>query len=221
MIDLHTHSLLSDGDLIPAELVQRSKQRGYKALAITDHADESNLEQVVIALRRFVRGLPADPAITVLAGVELTHLYPEQIARLVKKARKLGAELVVVHGETIVEPVAPGTNLAGIQAGADIIAHPGLITPEACALAAKKAVLLELTTRSGHSLANGWVAKLAARHGASLVLNTDSHSPSDLTPWEEAKKIAQAAGLSGPEIDQLKKNARSLVLDKLAERKRR
>jgi histidinol phosphatase-like PHP family hydrolase len=219
MIDLHTHSIHSDGDLIPAELVQRAKHCGYKAMAITDHADESGLEQVVSALRRFVLSLPPDPEITVLAGVELTHLYPEQIARLVKKARKLGAEIVVVHGETLVEPVPAGTNLAAIQAGADIIAHPGLLTPEACALAAKKGVFLEITTRAGHSLANGWVAKLAARHGASLVLNTDSHSPSDLTSWDEAKKIAQGAGLSGPEIDQLLKNSRGLVLDKLSERK--
>lgn len=219
MIDLHTHSIHSDGDLVPAELVQRAKQRGYKALAITDHADESNLEAVVDSLTRFVLGLPSDPEIAVLAGVELTHLYPEQIARLVKKARKLGAEIVVVHGETIVEPVPAGTNRAGIEAGADILAHPGLIKPEQVKLAAQKGVHLEITTRAGHSYANGWVASLAARLGAKLVLNTDSHSPSDLTSWEDARKIAQGAGLSDAEIDQLLKNSRSLVLDRLSERK--
>jgi len=220
MIDLHTHSIHSDGDLIPAELVQRAKERGYKALAITDHADESNLEQVVAALKGFVLGLPADPGITVLAGVELTHLYPEQISKLVKKARKLGAEIVVIHGETLVEPVPAETNRAGIEAGADIIAHPGLIKPEEVKLAAAKGVCLEISTRAGHSLSNGWVAGLAMRAGARLVLNTDSHSPSDLTAWEYAKKIAQGAGLSFSEIDQLLKNSRSLVLDKVSERKR-
>lgn len=220
MIDLHTHSIHSDGALIPAELVQRAKQRGYLALAITDHADESNLEQVVSSLRRFTRGLPKDHDIIVIQGVELTHLYPEQIPKMVKRARKLGAELVVIHGETIVEPVPAGTNEAGIMAGADIIAHPGLIAPELVKLAAEKGVFLEITTRQGHSLSNGWVAGLARKFGARLVLNTDTHSPADLTSWEQGKRIAQGAGLLPGELDQLLKNSQSLVQEVLLRRKK-
>jgi len=37
MIDLHTHSLFSDGELIPSELVSRAAAAGYRAIAITDH----------------------------------------------------------------------------------------------------------------------------------------------------------------------------------------
>jgi putative hydrolase len=220
MIDLHTHTIHSDGDLIPAELVQRAKHFGYRALAITDHADESNLEQVISSLKRFVRGLPKDKQITVLHGVELTHLYPVQIEKLVKRARRLGAEIIVIHGETIVEPVPKGTNEAGILAGADIIAHPGLIAPELVKLAAKKGVFLEITTRNGHSLSNGWVAALARKFGAKLVLNTDTHSPENLTAWENAQEIAQAAGLSDQEITQMRKNSEALVSKVLSARKK-
>jgi len=218
MIDLHTHSIHSDGVLIPAELVQRAKKRGYTALAITDHADASNLESVIGALKNFVTTLPDDPQITVLFGVELTHLYPEQIGGMVKKARKLGAEIVVIHGETIVEPVPAGTNRVGIEAGADILAHPGLIKPEDVELAARKKVMLEITTRSGHSLTNGWVVGLARKFNAAMVLNTDSHEPEDLTPWDEAIRIAQGAGLGTNEVESLLENSRALVLKKIARR---
>jgi len=219
MIDLHTHSLLSDGVLLPAELVQQAKKLGYQALAITDHCDASNLEEIMQKLKRFIKSLPKDPDIEVLFGVELTHLYPEQIPKMVRKARRLGAELVVVHGETLVEPVPPGTNRRAIEAGADILAHPGLITPELVRLASKKGVMLEITTRRGHCYTNGWVVQLAREYNAPLVLNTDAHLPEDLVDWESAKKIAQGAGLLAEEIEQLLKNSRVLVKRGLGRRK--
>ncbi|HVO39844.1 MAG TPA: PHP domain-containing protein, partial [Spirochaetia bacterium] len=55
MIDLHTHTFLSDGELGPAELVRRAEQIGYRALGITDHADASNLDDIISALVRFAR----------------------------------------------------------------------------------------------------------------------------------------------------------------------
>ncbi len=36
-VDLHSHSNASDGELSPAELVQRARQRGVSLLALTDH----------------------------------------------------------------------------------------------------------------------------------------------------------------------------------------
>ena len=54
------------------------------------------------------------------------------IAPLSCRARALGAQIVLVHGETIVEPVPPGTNHQAIEAGVDILAHPGLISGGGC-----------------------------------------------------------------------------------------
>ena len=44
MIDLHTHSILSDGELLPSELARRAQVEGYRIIGISDHADPSNLD---------------------------------------------------------------------------------------------------------------------------------------------------------------------------------
>ena len=55
MIDLHTHTFASDGVLCPAELARRAEAAGLAAIAITDHADASNLERLVRETVTFVR----------------------------------------------------------------------------------------------------------------------------------------------------------------------
>jgi histidinol phosphatase-like PHP family hydrolase len=211
MIDLHTHSLFSDGDLLPSELVRRAKVKGYRALAITDHGDASNLDWIIPRIVQVTRDLSTAWSICVVAGIELTHVPPASIAKLTSEARRLGAELVVVHGETLVEPVAPGTNRAALEAGVDFLAHPGLLTEQEAALAATRDVFLEITTRRGHSLSNGHVLKMARKAGAPLVLNTDSHSPGDLTPREMAIRIAIGAGMADDETETLFANGERLL----------
>jgi histidinol phosphatase-like PHP family hydrolase len=110
-----------------------------------------------------------------------------------------------------VEPVPKGTNRAAIEARADILAHPGLITEAEIQLAKKNGVLLEITARRGHSLANGHVARMAMKCGARLVYNTDSHAPGDFTPWETALRIIRGAGLSDRDAARMQENARDLV----------
>jgi putative hydrolase len=214
IIDLHTHTFFSDGALIPSELVQRVGVAGYGAIAITDHADSSNLDHLVPSMVRVAEDLNRTQPVTVIPGVELTHVPPDLIASLVKRARDLGAKVVVIHGETIVEPVAPGTNRAGLDAGADIIAHPGLLGLEEARVAAQKGIFLEITARKGHSLTNGHVARLALETGASLVLNSDGHAPGDFLTEALAPKIVQGAGLPPDAFAGLQSNAR-LLLDRL------
>ncbi|MBI3399231.1 MAG: histidinol phosphate phosphatase domain-containing protein [Deltaproteobacteria bacterium] len=209
MIDLHTHSLLSDGELLPSELIRRAEAMGYKGIAITDHSDASNIdfviERIVVVCKELKSGIPIIP------GVELTHIPPPQIQEMVRKARGLGAKLVVVHGETQVEPVSPGTNRAAISAGVDILAHPGLITEEEVKFAVERSVHLELTARKGHSLANGHVGRLAKKFGANMVLNTDTHSSSDLITDEMAIKIVIGAGLAEDDFKNIYKNAEKIL----------
>ncbi|MGE4578587.1 MAG: histidinol phosphate phosphatase domain-containing protein [Desulfuromonadales bacterium] len=211
MIDLHTHSIYSDGELIPAELTRRAAVVGYRALAITDHGDFSNLDLIIPRLVRVAADLGKAWGFTVLAGIELTHVPPPMILAAVQEARRLGAQIVVCHGETIVEPVASGTNRAALEADVDILAHPGLITAEEAALAARRGICLEITTRKGHSLTNGHVARMALEHGGRLVVNTDSHAPGDLTPLAMARKIALGAGLSEEQFEQTRRNSDHLV----------
>jgi len=211
MIDLHTHSLFSDGELIPSELVRRLEYLGYSAVAITDHNDSSTLDFIVPRIVRVAKDLNSSQSVKVIPGVELTHIPPKLIGSLVNKARELGAELIVIHGESIVEPVAPGTNRAGLEAGADILAHPGLITKEEVKLAAEKGIFLEISARAGHSFTNGHVARLANEVGASLVLNSDAHAPRDLITEDFACKVVEGAGLSSDSLSTLLSNARLLL----------
>ncbi|GAB4534862.1 MAG: histidinol phosphate phosphatase domain-containing protein [Thermodesulfovibrionia bacterium] len=196
---------------MPIELIRRAYIIGYEAIAITDHVDTSNIDFVIPRIIEVSKGITDDLQITVIAGAEITHVPPKMIGVLVKKARELGAEIVVVHGETIVEPVAPGTNRAAIDAGADILAHPGLISREDVLKARDNGVALEISSRKGHSLSNGHVARIAMDEGARLVINTDTHTPDDLITTFKAKTILRASGIPEKMIEEIFENSRRIV----------
>ncbi len=200
--ELHTHSFFSDGELLPSELIRRASVRGCIAIAITDHADASNLERIVSELVRLARDQSDSLPIPLIPGVEITHVPPSAIPRLARRAKELGAGIVVVHGETLLEPVPPGTNRAAVECpDVDILAHPGFITVEEAALAARNGVFLEISARKGHCLTNGHVVKVARLAGAKLVVNSDAHSSGDLLDPELARKVAMGAGLEGEELE--------------------
>ncbi len=206
MFDLHCHSIFSDGELLPSELVRRVEVMGYQAVCITDHADESNFEFIITQMRKVLGPINATSKTRLLCGIELTHVHPDRIGSLTDKARQCGADIVVCHGETIVEPVAPGTNRAAIEAAVDILAHPGFITMEEASLARKKGVRLELSGRKGHSLTNGHVLKVARESGASVVINSDGHAPGDFMTPERARHVGMGAGLDAEEVETIYKD---------------
>ena len=211
MIDLHTHSIFSDGVLVPSELARRAEAIGIKAIAITDHADASNLDFIIPRIVAVSEVLNQACRIRIVPGIELTHIPPSQIVALADRARFLGAKVIVAHGETIVEPVLPGTNRSALGADIDVLAHPGLISEEEVAMAVDRGIFLEITARKGHSLTNGHVAKLAKKLGARLVLNTDGHEPSDLITDEQARRIVLGAGLEESDFERMQANAESLL----------
>ncbi|MBM4054288.1 MAG: histidinol phosphate phosphatase domain-containing protein [Planctomycetes bacterium] len=211
MIDLHTHTLFSDGELLPSELIRRCEIKGFRGLAITDHADYSNIDIVIPNVLKACKEITSIARIKVRVGVELTHLRPEHIKAMVQRARELGAHIVLVHGETITEPVIPGTNRAAIEAGADVLTHPGLISEDDVKLAKERGVRLEISGRKGHSYANGHVAKIAKKVGAKLVMGSDSHSPGDLLDRSYAELIIKAAGLDDDDVKKIFKEAETLI----------
>lgn len=207
MLDLHHHSLLSDGALIPAELVRRVDVMDYRFIAITDHIGPSNLIPVAEAVIRAAEQLNPHLSVTVIPGVELTHVPPGLIKPLADQARSLGIKWVVVHGETPVEPVAPGTNQAALEAKVDLLAHPGLIDESQVALARENNVFLELSSKKGHCLTNGRTAALALRAGTGLLVNSDGHEPGDILTDRLSRTIALGSGLTEAQADELRRRA--------------
>jgi len=201
-IDFHIHSIFSDGMLLPAAIAREAEVKGHCAIAISDHVDASNLEEVLAALTKFVKKQGKTLPITVLPGVELSYLRPDLIKDYAKQARKLGAKIIIVHGQSPVEPVIPGTNIESVKLKGlvDILAHPGnTLTEEEAQLAKENGIFLELSTRRGHKEGNRHVAKMAMKTGAKLLVNTDSHNETDMITQEQAYQVALDAGLTEEE----------------------
>jgi putative hydrolase len=216
--DFHTHSTLSDGDLSPVELVRRAKVLGYVGMAITDHAGVGSLERFAYELAADCRLARELWEIDVYPGVELTHIPAQSVDECARKARESGAAIVVVHGETVVEPVEPGTNLAAIGSPyVDVLGHPGLITREEATLAAERGVFLELSARRTHCVANGHVARLAKEVGAKLILDSDQHDLDFLTT-ERQRYVALGAGLAEEDLEDVLVNNPRELLERIRQR---
>ncbi|HEX2950111.1 MAG TPA: histidinol phosphate phosphatase domain-containing protein [Armatimonadota bacterium] len=202
LADFHTHSFLSDGELLPAELIRRAQVNGYTLLGISDHASASNLEILISSVRREVELFHRYvDDIRVLIGVELTHIPPASIPELARQAKTLGAQYVVVHGESPVEPVAPGTNAAAVRCDdVDILAHPGLLRMEDAIEAAQRGIFVEISSRGGHSLGNGRVVSVGRQAGVKFLINSDSHAPDDLHTPDFVQTVGFGAGLSAEEF---------------------
>lgn len=211
MIDFHTHTIFSDGELIPSELVRRALVKGYEAIALTDHVDSSNIDFVLPRIVKIANQLNKYWDIKVLPGVEISHVPLQDMLRLITFARKNGAKIVVVHGETEMEPVLPGTNKKAIECGADILAHPGSLSEDDAAMAARRGVYVEITTRKNHRDTNADVIKMARRAGTKLVLNTDTHNENDLITDAFALSFLKKLRLTKDEIKRIFANSRELL----------
>lgn len=194
--DFHTHTCLSDGTLSPLELIRRAAETGYRGIAVTDHVGPGSLERVIREIVEDCAMARRDWDIVAIPGVELTHVPAHAIGGVAKQAKELGAQIVVVHGETIAEPVEKGTNLAAVKSpDVDILAHPGLLAPDEAKLAAANGVYVEISARKGHCLTNGHVAQLALATGIKLILNSDAHDSPDLLTPAFATAVLRGSGL--------------------------
>ncbi|HXY46395.1 MAG TPA: histidinol phosphate phosphatase domain-containing protein [Thermoplasmata archaeon] len=193
--DFHSHSYLTDGESSPIDMWLEAQELEHRALALTDHLGPEDPRPLLDRLHQEAKVLESTRFVPIV-GVELTKIPPRRIADQARAARKAGAEIVIVHGETIVEHVPAGTNHAAIDCGlVDVLAHPGLLDPKDAELARAQSVVLEISGRDGHSLANGHVVRLALEVGAELVVDSDAHDPEHLIPLEHARRIAQGAGV--------------------------
>lgn len=211
--DFHTHTLLSDGELHPLEHIRTAHVAGHAAVALTDHVGLTDAERVVLPLVRECAAAESEWKVRALPGVEITHVPPRRIAAVAKACRKLGARIVVVHGETVSEPVLRGTNAAAVAcADVDVLAHPGLLSEKDARTAKLNGIFLELSGKRTHAVANGHVARVAERAGAALVLNGDVHGPDQFVSDAWAQTLVQGAGVPKPAWETvLRKNPKALL----------
>ncbi|MBF0205903.1 MAG: histidinol phosphate phosphatase domain-containing protein [Oligoflexia bacterium] len=217
IIDLHTHTNFSDGALSIEQHLELAGARGYDYIAVTDHVTAELIPQILPLIidgcRRFNQN--THHKLRALPGVELTHLPAEEIPAAVTLARKLGAKIVGVHGETIIDEIIVGTNHYAIVGGADFLAHPGILSEEDARLAAEKGIFLEITSRKGHSLTNGRVAKLAIQYAAPILINSDAHRGFDLYDEVRYNKVAIGSGLTSEHVREILERALRLVQSRL------
>ncbi len=216
VIDFHTHTFLSDGYLNPSAAIYYAWQLGYKAIGLTDHVDAGNWEPVLEQTLRACEDANRNWEVVAFPGVEITHAPAESIPEIAEKARRFGAKIIVVHGETPVELVPAGTNHAALNSDVDILAHPGFISDEDVRLAAERGIFLEISARRGHSLTNGLVAQKALKFGARMLINSDAHTISDYLSDEMVKKVGLGAGLTETQFRAILKNAEDLLQKALA-----
>jgi histidinol phosphatase-like PHP family hydrolase len=220
VFDFHTHTFLSDGVLSPMEQARRAVVNGYRTLALTDHMGVGGVDRLLDTLRRDREIIERHWPIQVIVGVELTHVPAEAIHEAAAYARSEGAEIVVVHGETPVEPVPEGTNHASISCGlVDVLAHPGFLTEDDAKLAVEHDVFIEITARRGHSLTNGHVARLARKAGARMIVNSDAHEPSDLLKPDFQRAVALGAGIPADLLDEILIGNPTRLLDRVLSRR--
>lgn len=200
MIDLHTHTFHTDGELGPEELLRRAEEVGVEGLAITDHVDSVTLPNILDLYRSRWSQLREVAPFPVVLGCELTHVMPDSVDSLAQQAHEAGASLVLVHGESPVEPVRSGTNEAAASSDyVDILAHPGILEPGVAEQAAENNVALELSGRPGHAFGNGHVGRIGQEVGVDLTFSTDAHAPDDLMTPGQAEEVIRGAGVENPQ----------------------
>lgn len=216
LYDFHTHSFASDGSLSRVELIRRAHDSGYGAIAITDHVADGDLEQLIKATIADCQLASQYMDIIAIPGVELTHVPPKSIDYLAKKSKELGAKIVIVHGETMVEPVISGTNSASVKSSyVDILAHPGLISEEDARVAKKNGIFVELSLRKGHCITNGYIANISTKVEADIIVNTDAHEPNELLTEESATYCMLGAGLDRSKVGKILTDNPKKLLSKL------
>jgi putative hydrolase len=214
--DFHTHTFNSDGQLSPVELIRYAHVRGYKMIGIADHVGLGNLEQTLRVVIRDCALCESHWDIQAIPGAELTHVPAAAIPEAARLAKELGARFVIVHGETIAEPVEPGTNYAAVTSPhVDILAHPGFITLEEAHLSVQNGKFLEISARKNHSLTNGHVLKIGRLAGARFLVDSDAHEGGDLLTDTFARNVALGAGFDEDELEQVLLHNPQALLNRL------
>jgi len=194
--DVHTHTNWSDGGNTIAEMVAGAAEFGHDYLAVTDHAtgpgmvggvgvsDERLREQIAE-----VESVAADADIDVFTGVEANIGADGSVS----VADDLLAELDVVVASPHAALDGDGTDrlvAAAQHPDVNVIGHPtgrylnrreglDIDVERVASVAADNDTALEINANPARLDLGGGAVKQAIEAGATIVINTDAHSPGD------------------------------------------
>jgi predicted metal-dependent phosphoesterase TrpH len=130
MIDLHTHSNISDGLLTPAELVEHAANSGVRVLALTDHDDIGGLAEA--------RQIAEQHGLRLINGVEISVTWKKRTLHIVglninpdDEALKTALSSVRLSRIERARQMALGLEKSGIQGsfeGASAYAQQSILT---------------------------------------------------------------------------------------------
>lgn len=215
--ELHSHTNFSDGRASIEEMLNRARELN-SAIAITDHfiGDEffinkilypniSSLDKFLNHINKSIRKFKTDDLIF---GIEITRVNPKRIHKIAKAAKEHNL-IVIVHGETEIDKVPPGTNTTALDCEyVDILAHPGHLSEEDALKAKENNVFIEINAR--HKSENPKIVRICKKFNLKMVINTDAHSVEELVDYNGAKKIGMDAGLSEDEVLKANENAKEI-----------
>lgn len=181
MIDLHTHSTVSDGSDSPTQVVEKAAGAGVTALALTDHDSVGGLAEAATAA--------ADAGIEVIPGTELSVNWPS------------GAmHLVVLFLSPVPGPLQ--NRLAEMRAGRET--RNGLILEKLAALGLPVPLEEVLAHGRGESIgrphigavmmSRGYVATMAEAFDLYLGFGRPAYAPRWRLDPEEAIELALQSG---------------------------
>src|ERR687891_219436 len=217
--DLHCHTTLSDGHNTLAEMAEAARARGYSYLAVTDHsashgfgndvqpdALRARIEEVR-ELDRRIRGLK------LLAGSEVNVLPDGSLDYEDELLHELDWVIASVHTsfrmrpERMTERVLaaidhPLVDCIGHLSGRMILRRrPYEIDVERIAeAAARTGTMLEINGNPNRRDLSEHHARLAARFGATIVVNTDAHRVATLENMRYGVATARRAWLTAEQV---------------------
>ncbi|SEH38932.1 DNA polymerase (family 10) [Halopenitus malekzadehii] len=196
--DLHTHTDWSDGDASIEGMVAAAADRGYDYHAITDHAtgpgvfgntglDPANLADQAAA----VDAVRKEASIPVFHGVEANITADGELATDDDTLADLDIVVASPHAalgtsddatDRLVRAIEhPAVDVLGHPTGRMINSREGLTVDfeRLATVAAREDVAIEVNANPARLDANGEAVHAAIDAGATIVINTDAHTPGE------------------------------------------
>lgn len=218
--ELHTHTTASDGTWSIEQLALAAAERGFHAVAVTDHSKgqvqangltEDRLEKHIVAVRKVAEKLK--DRITVLAGSEVDILVDGRLDYADSLLKELDVVVASPHAALGQEPDKctkrflkaienPYVTIMGHPTGRLIGRREGL-SPDMGALfkaAAQRGVAMEINANHWRLDLRDTHARAAIAAGVKLSINTDAHGPADLDQLAYGVLTARRAGATKNDV---------------------